>query len=120
MLKWKLYLKIADCLVSCLGLGVLCILPNNATVWSVVMFGVIGFALGALAGGPGVNQIDLSPRFAGVLQAITNTTSSVFSFVGPLVVQFIVTDEVSRGNNLCKWFLKLFIIFIKKCEFGEI
>lgn len=83
------------CLLSALGLIILSFLPSSEKVWSVMMFVIIGFAYGASAGGPGVNQIDLSPRFAGIVMAVTNTCSATFSVVGPLVVQVIVTDEVS-------------------------
>lgn len=58
------------------------------------MFIVIGSAYGASAGGPSVNQIDLSPRYAGIIMAVTNTCNATFAFIGPLLVQFIVRDEV--------------------------
>lgn len=83
------------CSLSILALLVLSFLPNDAKALSVFMFVLVGFAYGANAGGPGVNQIDLSPRFAGIIMAITNTTSAVFSIIGPLSVQVIVLDEVS-------------------------
>lgn len=58
------------------------------------MFVLIGFSYGASNGGPGVNQIDLSPTFAGIILAITNTCSGISSALGPLAVQIMVTDEV--------------------------
>lgn len=62
------------------------------------MFILIGFATGAVTGGPGVNHIDMSPRYAGIIIAITNTSSNIFAIIGPLVVQIFVTDEVSRDK----------------------
>lgn len=84
------------CLVSALGLVILSLLPSDAKVWSVFMFVLVGGSYGATAGGPAVNQIDLSPRYAGIIMAITNTCNATFAFIGPMVVQFIVTDEVSN------------------------
>lgn len=60
------------------------------------MFIIVGSAYGASAGGPAVNQIDLSPRYAGIIMAVTNTCNATFAFIGPLLVQFIVTDEVNH------------------------
>lgn len=83
------------CAVSIIGLIALSFLPSDAKALSVTMFVLVGFAYGATAGGPAVNQIDLSPRYAGIVMAITNSLSAVFSIIGPLTVQFIVTDDVS-------------------------
>lgn len=82
--------------MSSLGLVILSLLPPEAKAWSVLMFVVVGGSYGATAGGPAVNQIDLSPRYAGIIMAITNTCNATFAFIGPMVVQFIVTDEVSN------------------------
>lgn len=54
----------------------------------------VGFNAGVL-GGFNVNHMDLSPRHGGVLMGITNGFAAIFSIVGPLTVQFIVTDEVA-------------------------
>lgn len=83
-------------MLSVLGLAILCVVPSGSRLCSVLMFVLIGFSYGASNGGPGVNQIDLSPRFAGIILAITNSCSAISSFLGPLAVQVIVTDEVSN------------------------
>lgn len=87
------------CLVSILGMAVLSFLTGQDKVLAVLMLTLIGFAAGASAGGPAVNQIDLSPRYAGIIMAITNSCSTVFSIIGPLVVQLIVKDEVGKNIN---------------------
>lgn len=79
-------------------MAVLSFLSKDDKVWSVLMIILVGLATGAFTGGPGVNHIDLSPRFAGIIMAITNTCGSVFSILGPAIVQIIVTDEVG-GNT---------------------
>lgn len=43
-----------------------------------------------------VNHIDLSPNFAGVLMGITNCAANIMSIIAPLIVGFIVNDEVIR------------------------
>lgn len=46
-------------------------------------------------GGFFVSPLDLSPNFAGILMGLGNSIGNCFSIAAPLVVQFIVTDEVS-------------------------
>lgn len=64
------------------------------------MFFVIPFIRGALIYFIGfhillqVNHIDLTPNFAGTLMGITNCTANCMSILAPLVVGFIVSDEV--------------------------
>lgn len=41
-----------------------------------------------------INHMDLSPNFAGTLMGLTNGISNIMSLLGPLLVGFIVTDEV--------------------------
>lgn len=40
------------------------------------------------------NHMDLAPNFAGTLLGITNSVSNITSILGPLLVGFIVTDNV--------------------------
>lgn len=41
-----------------------------------------------------VNHVDLSPNHSGILMGITNCSTSIFSILSPLIVQFVVTDQV--------------------------
>jgi cyanate permease len=41
------------------------------------------------------NHIDLSPNYAGTMMGITNCISNIMSIIGPLLVGFVVTEEVS-------------------------
>lgn len=42
-----------------------------------------------------VNHIDLAPNYAGTMMGITNGGANIVSIFAPLVVGFVVTDEVS-------------------------
>lgn len=42
-----------------------------------------------------INHIDLSPNYSGTMMGITNCLSNIMSIIAPLLVGFIVTDEVS-------------------------
>lgn len=42
-----------------------------------------------------INNLDISPNFAGTLMGITNTLANLVSIVAPLYVGYIVTDNVS-------------------------
>lgn len=68
----------------------------------------------AIYSGTEVNHIDISPRFAATLMGITNGLGNVFALVAPLIVQYIVTDEV-RLNNPQIIFI-LLICFTDKCN----
>lgn len=51
------------------------------------------------------NHLDLAPNFAGTLMGITNSVSNITSILGPLVVGFIVTDNVRSKKYLqCSFF----------------
>ncbi|XP_018323914.1 putative inorganic phosphate cotransporter [Agrilus planipennis] len=58
----------------------------------------VGLNSGHMAGYQ-VNHIDLSPTHAGTLMGITNCMANICSLMGPLFVQYIVTDE----KNLDQW-----------------
>jgi cyanate permease len=42
-----------------------------------------------------LNHIDLSPNYAGTMMGITSCIANIMSIIGPLLVGFIVTQEVS-------------------------
>lgn len=68
---------------------------------------ILNGALGSLASsGAGINHIDLSPKYAGILMSVSNSISMLFATVAPLVVQAIVTDEVSSSS------INLFVAYI--------
>ncbi|CAG9767280.1 unnamed protein product [Ceutorhynchus assimilis] len=46
-----------------------------------------------------INNLDISPRFAGVIGGFSSTISSSMSLCAPLLVQFLVTDE----TNVTQW-----------------
>lgn len=86
--------KFSACFSTALLLGIQSALPSDQKTWSVMMFIFVGFASGATSGGPDVNHMDLSPRYSGIIMAITNSCGAGFSLIGPLIVQILVTNEV--------------------------
>lgn len=68
----------------------------------VIVMALLIVAVGfnsAIYCGFNINHIDLSPNHAGTLMGITNGISNICSFVAPLVVHFIVIDEVRKYNR---------------------
>ncbi|KAJ8929851.1 hypothetical protein NQ314_017455, partial [Rhamnusium bicolor] len=55
-----------------------------------------GVSAGGLCGYQ-VNHLDLSPNHSGVLMGLTNSFSSIFSVISPLIVQYIVTDQSNES-----------------------
>ncbi len=41
-----------------------------------------------------INHLDIAPRYAGVLQGITNSAGTVPGFVAPLMVGLLTEDQV--------------------------
>ena len=52
---------------------------------------------GATYVGYNINHLDLSPNYASTLFGITNAMANIMSFIAPLVVGAVVTDEVSKS-----------------------
>lgn len=63
---------------------------------SVAILIFVGGFIGAGFCGFQVNHIDLSPNHSGMLMAISNSCTSVFSVLSPLTVQYIVIDQVLK------------------------
>lgn len=61
---------------------------------SVAFFIINGFANTAHGCGFQVNLVDISPNHAGTLMGMSNGTTNIFAIISPLVVNFVVTDEV--------------------------
>lgn len=55
-------------------------------------------ALAAVTSGHIVNHIDLSPRYAAILSGISNGIGQLIAIFAPILVHFIVADEV---RSLC-------------------
>lgn len=64
---------------------------NKAIVLLVIAVGVNS----AVFCGFNVNHMDISPNHAGTLMGITNGFSNIFGIIAPLIVQLLVTNEVS-------------------------
>lgn len=59
-----------------------------------VTFLTVSSALGGFsAAGVFINQIDIAPRYAGILLGITNTFGTVPGVVAPIVVGYLTTDK---------------------------
>lgn len=69
-------------------------IPNNGTIWVVILLVVaVGLNAGSLCGFQ-INHIDLSPNYAGTMISITNCIASVIAIIAPLIYGQIVSDEV--------------------------
>ncbi|CAH1104152.1 unnamed protein product [Psylliodes chrysocephalus] len=71
---------------------------EDAITLSVVMLVLASGTATACGAGSNINHIDLSPNFAGVLLGIINSSGTLVSILGPLAVQFIVTDETDKNQ----------------------
>ncbi|XP_072392270.1 putative inorganic phosphate cotransporter [Diabrotica undecimpunctata] len=60
---------------------------------AVAMLVFIGLTGSSTRSGFNINQIDLSPNYAGILMGICNGTSAAVSSLGPLIIQLLVKDE---------------------------
>lgn len=67
--------------------------PEQSELAVVLLCFTVGMN-GATYLGYNMNHIDLSPNFAGILMGITNCVANIMSIIAPLIVGFIVTDEV--------------------------
>lgn len=76
-----------------LSLMALC-LDTSTTVAIILLTTAVGLNSGVIPGFM-TNHIELAPNFAGTLMGITNSLSNITSILGPLLVGFIVKDNVS-------------------------
>ena len=53
--------------------------------------------------GVGVNQIDIAPRFAGVLMGITNTAGTIPGIIAPIIAKTIA-QKVKKCFYHCMYF----------------
>ncbi|CAG9767279.1 unnamed protein product [Ceutorhynchus assimilis] len=75
---------------------------TGLATFMITMSAVFG---AAIFFGHGVNAIDMSPRFSGIILGFANSVSCLAAMAGPLSVQFFVKDE----TNAKQWRL-VFII----------
>lgn len=82
------------CLIPTISLLIVCYLPEGAETLSVILLILPISATSAQYGGSYINHIDLSPNYAGILLAISNTIPNLCCIFGPIFVHFFVSDEV--------------------------
>ena len=66
----------------------------NRIVVAVVLLTFANGILGCNNSGTAVNHLDIAPKFAGILQGITNSAGTVPGIFSPMVVGFLTEDEV--------------------------
>ncbi|XP_050297013.1 putative inorganic phosphate cotransporter [Anthonomus grandis grandis] len=76
---------------SCL-LG-LAFLTKSAAILSIVALGMTSVFAAFLLNGANINQLDLSPRFCGIIFAILNAVSQCTAIIAPLIAQWVITDK---------------------------
>ncbi|XP_074036873.1 putative inorganic phosphate cotransporter isoform X2 [Leptinotarsa decemlineata] len=79
------------------ALMILSFLPDDARALSVTMLIVAIASNAGINAGFNVNHIDLSPKYAGILVALGNSSGNVFAILAPLLVQVILTDETDKS-----------------------
>ncbi|XP_050308726.1 putative inorganic phosphate cotransporter [Anthonomus grandis grandis] len=85
-------------LCPALGLLYLGFTPKDQAYLSVGILILVGGTIGAGFCGFQVNHIDLSPNHSGILMALSNGCTSIFSVISPLVVQYVVTDQANQDQ----------------------
>lgn len=75
-----------------IGLMILSYLESTVPVASVLI--ALNTASSAVASGHIVNHLDLSPRYAAILSGISNGIGQLIAILAPILVHFIVTNEV--------------------------
>ncbi|KAL1497204.1 hypothetical protein ABEB36_008201 [Hypothenemus hampei] len=81
-----------------LGLIIIGFITNYQSYHSVALLIFVGGTIGAGFCGFQVNHIDLSPNHSGILMAITNGCTSIFSVLSSLTVQFVITDQENQNQ----------------------
>lgn len=92
-----------------LALLSLYLFDTSVTSAMILLTVALGLNSGILTGFM-TNHLELAPNFAGTLMGITNSLSNVTSILGPLLVGFIVTDNVRYTHKL--WKKKLYLLFL--------
>ncbi|ERL88032.1 hypothetical protein D910_05421 [Dendroctonus ponderosae] len=69
---------------------------SSTRTFAVVLLSLANIAYSATLVGYSVNHVDLSPRFAGILQGISNAISQAIAMFSPLIVHFLVKDRSDR------------------------
>lgn len=68
--------------------------------WAIAALLIVAITLnGAMFCGYNVNHIDISPRFSGLLFGISNGIGQTLAILAPMLVQFIVYEEVSSSTQ---------------------
>ncbi|XP_031355230.1 putative inorganic phosphate cotransporter [Photinus pyralis] len=65
---------------------------GNATITLFILFLAVGISAAFLSG-YNVNHIDIAPNHAGTLMGLTTGLGNISAIIGPLLVQFLVTDQ---------------------------
>lgn len=102
--KYKFETIFLGTLCPALGLLSIGFITEDQAYLSVGILILVGGAIGAGFCGFQVNHIDLSPNHSGMLMALSNGCTSIFSVISPLVVQFIVTDQVKKLSIIIRNF----------------
>lgn len=69
-------------------------LEESQKAMAIFFMVMISVSQASLVCGNATNMIDLSPRFAGIVFGISNASGQVLGLFAPLLVQFIVVDDV--------------------------
>ncbi|KAF5308048.1 hypothetical protein FQR65_LT06423 [Abscondita terminalis] len=85
--------------VALIILGIIGSNSKDITIEAVALLYIAVGINSATACGYQVNHMDIGPVHAGTLMGITNGLSNISSIIGPLIIQYIVTEE----SNPYQW-----------------
>nr|CAI5859662.1 unnamed protein product [Callosobruchus analis] len=77
-----------------IALVVLAFIPKDSAIIAEAMLIVAAATNTACTAGCVTNTVDLAPNYSGVIMGVTNGVAQIFSIIAPLVVHFVVTNEV--------------------------
>lgn len=55
---------------------------------------------GSIYSGFKINHLDITPRFAGILMALTNCTANLAGLLAPIVASLFIKQEVSTNSYI--------------------
>lgn len=95
--SYKLWNSVASVIPSLGLIGVAYVGCN--WIWVMFMLAIVGAFQGAVYAGNQLNHIALSPKYAGTMYGITNSTANICGFLAPYVIGLII-----NGNEtLAQW-----------------
>jgi len=92
----------------------LCGYFGNSTKWAVIFLSLSVGSSGVVVAGFSVNNLDIAPKYAGILLGIANMMGTIPGFVGPQVAKLIAA-KVSHIASKYGYYFYYAIIYTACC-----